>query len=139
MERREAIRGLVATAALAMTGCGPAYYGRPPPGPPPVPAWHYDYYYYPHVDVYFHVYSGYYYYVIGGAWRRTRVLPPHIHLDPRYRINLNIRDDRPYVRHSEHRRAYPPPPQYRGDPRRDREERQYNLRLYEEYRKRRGP
>lgn len=135
MDRRGAIRMLAGGAALALAGCGPAYYGRPPPRP----AWHYDYYYYPHVDVYFHVYSGYYYYVVGGAWNRARALPPHIHLDPRYRVSLSIRDDRPYVQHPQHRRAYPPPPQFRADPRRDREERQHNLRLYQDYQKRRGP
>lgn len=139
MDRREAMRLLAGGAAAALAGCGPAYYGAPPPGPRPRPVGYYEYYYYPYADVYFHVYTGYYYYVVGGTWHRARALPPRYVLDPRYRVQLTIRDDRPYVHHSDHRRAHPPPPQFRPDPRRDRDERQRNLRIYEDYQKRRRP
>lgn len=138
MDRREAIRMLAGGAAIALAGCGPAYYGAPPPRPVR-PAWYYDYYYYPHTEVYFRVYTGYYYYLVGGTWRRSRVLPPQYVLDPRFRVLLRIQDDRPYVHRAEHMRRYPPPPQYRADRNRDREERQHNLRLYEDYQKRRRP
>lgn len=134
MDRRGMFRILAGGAAMALAGCAPVYYG-----PEPRPDWRYDYYYYPHVDVYFHVYSGYYFYRDRDAWRRTRVLPSVYVLDPRYRVNLRIRDDRPYVRHPQHRQAYPPPPQFRPDRNRDRQERQYHTRQHEEYRKRRGP
>lgn len=133
MDRREMMRILAGGAAIAVTGCGPAYYQAPPPRP----AWYYDYYYYPHVGVYFHIYSGYYYYPVDGRWHRARTLPSRIYLDPRVRVRLDIKADRPYVRYDRHRRAYPPPRQYRPDPRRNREERQHNLRQHEQYRRRR--
>lgn len=134
MERRKLI-GLLGGACVAaispgLAGCyGPAPYGPPDPWPPQ----YYDYYYYPHVDVYFHIYTGWYYYRSGSVWWRVRRLPPHIHLDHRYRRPIVIRDDLPYRRHPQHRKTYPPPRDWRPEPRRDRQERDDNRRQHEEY------
>jgi hypothetical protein len=66
----------------------------------------YGYYYYPNVNVYFHIDTGYFYYRTGSAWHRSRSLPRHIHLDRRHRRRLSIREPRPYDRNREHRRRY---------------------------------
>jgi hypothetical protein len=87
------------------------------------------------MDVYFHIYTGWYYYRSGGIWWRTRTLPPQVHLDPRYRKRIVVRNEPPYRRPPEPREAYPPP-DWRPDPRRDREEREHNRRVHEEYLKR---
>lgn len=137
MERRKLI-GLLGGAGIAaifpgLAGCyGPAPYGPPHPTPPQ----YYDYYYYPHVDVYFHIYTGWYYYRSGDVWRRTRRLPPHIRLDPRYRRPIVVRDDPPHRKYPEHRKTYPPPRDWRPEPRQDRRERDDNRRQHEEYLKR---
>ena len=160
------LTGALATLVLpGLWGCtGPYYYEAPPPyGYPP---YYYDYYYYPHVDVYFHIYSGDYWYHDGPYWHRVHRLPPHIHLDPRYRVIIRIPDEPPYRHYDEHRRKYPLPPKPRPEPRvppqtrpqpgmpppqippsrereeraardRDREERERNFRKYEEYGKKR--
>jgi len=108
------LTGALAAAVLpGLAGCGP-YYGTPPP---PYPPYYYDYYYYPPVDVYFHIYTGYYWYRDGPSWHHVRKLPPHIYLDPRYRVVIRVPDDRPYKYHAEHRKRYPPPPQPRPEPR----------------------
>ena len=135
MERRKLI-GLLGGAGIAaivpgLSGCyGPGDYGPPHPPPPP---YYYDYYYYPPVNVYFHIHTGRYYYRSGNVWWRTRRLPPHIYLDPRYRRPIVIRDDPPYKRYPQHREAYPPPRDWRPEPRSDREERDHNNRQHEEY------
>ncbi len=135
MERRKLI-GLLGGACMAaitpgLAGCyGPAPYG------PPYPPQYYDYYYYPHVDVYFHIYTGWYYYQSGGVWSRARHLPPHIRLDHRYRRPIVIRDDPPHRQHPRHRKTYPPPRDWRPEPHRDRRERDDNRRQHEEYLKR---
>ncbi len=155
------LTGALAVALLpALPGCVEPYHDAPPP--PRFPPYYYDYYYYPHVDVYFHIYSGHYWYRDGPYWRRVRRLPPHIHLHPRYRVVLRVYDEYPHRRYDEHRKEYPPPqprpqpgppPQGRPQPgppqpppsgrlheefdwqERDREERRYNTRQYEEYRR----
>ena len=135
MNRRKLI-GLLGGACMAafapgLAGCyGPAPYG------PPYPPQYYDYYYYPHVDVYFQIYTGWYYYRSDNVWWRARHLPPHIRLDPRYRRPIVIREDQPYRQHPQHRAAYPPPSEWRPEPHRDRQERDDNRRQHEEYLKR---
>ena len=108
------LAGALAAAVLpGLPGCvGPPYAGPPPRGYPP---WYDDYYYYPHVGVYFHIYSGHYWYRHGPRWRRVRRLPPHIRLHPRHRVHLRVPGEHPYRRHDEHRRRYPPPPEPRPD------------------------
>lgn len=66
----------------------------------------YDYYFYPNVAVYVQISTGFYFYEDHGRWIRVRQLPPHIHLDNRYRRQLIIRDPYPYVRYTEHARQY---------------------------------
>jgi hypothetical protein len=112
MVERSRIRLL--TGALAsvllpgLSGCVWPPYERPPSRG--YPAQYYDYYYYPHEEVYYHIYTDRYYYRDGPVWWHSRRPPDHIRLDPGYRIWLKIRDDRPWRRHHEHRRKYPPPP-----------------------------
>ena len=81
----------------------------------------YDYYYYPDVNVYFGLGSGHYFYVANNVWVRRRYLPPHIHLHPRYRRPVLIRDPRPYRFNKEHRHrfrgAHPPSRKHRLPPR----------------------
>lgn len=146
MDRRQLIRslagGLAVTLAPGLAAC--TYRGYyPTQGPRIYPPYYYDYYYYPHVGVYFHPYSGDYHYYSQGNWRRTRALPRHIYLDPWYRRKVIIRDKRPYDRYREHQRIYPSPPvQHRDrvqdrDRARDRQEREHNTKQYQKYQ--RGP
>jgi len=132
--RRASLSLTVAAVMLLAAACnGPAYRAGPA-------AYSHDYYYYPHTDVYYRIYTGDYYYRSGDDWLRVRVLPRSVYLDPRVRVTLRIDDPRPYVRHREHRAAHPPPPGYRFVPDRDRDraEREHNLRRHEEYRERYG-
>ncbi len=85
--------------------------------PPPRPNHYYDYWYYPHRRVYFHIYTGWYFYHHRGSWRRVRRLPSHMRLDWRRRHLLNIRERKPWQRHDEHRRKYPPSAEPRRSPR----------------------
>jgi hypothetical protein len=98
MNRRRVISGLAAMGGLGLAfglgGCTvverdgrPRYASRP--------AYYYDYYYYPHMDVYFHLFSGDYYYRRDGRWLRARTLPPGKWIDRRYRVRLRIEDEVP--------------------------------------------
>jgi len=118
-------------AAAALTACvsypygaQPAYYGTSP--------YYYDYYYYPHADVYFQLYTGEYYYRSGGAWRHSRSLPRNVYLDRRDREQLHIKSRSPYA-HDRDRRSVQRPA-YQRNPAQNRQERQYNERRHEEYR-----
>jgi hypothetical protein len=134
MVERSRIRLLAGAAASlllpGLSGCGETPCKGPPPSYRPYyayppyyypsyyyPFYYYDYYYYPYWRVYFHIYSGWYYYHDHDHWRRARRLPPHIHLDKRHRRLLRIRDRKPWLRHDEHRRKYPPPPEPTARPR----------------------
>ena len=127
--------------SLLLSGCvyGPPYYG-----PPPYYHYHpniYDYYYYPHAQVYFHFTTGIYYYRDGGVWITARTLPPHIHLDAHDRVRVQINSDRPYSKFNDYARSYKPEPNYRIDPEQSRKEREANQRWFQEYKKRypKGP
>jgi len=96
----------------------------------------YDYYYYPNVGVYFSLYSGDYFYRRDNHWVSVRVLPRHIHVDPRIRRTLVVHDDAPYRKYEQHRERYRPRPDFKSDPVRDRLEREHNRRQHEEYRRR---
>ena len=121
---------LVGVALLGFTACtyAPRYDDRP--------AYRSDYHYYPSLGVYFHLFSGDYYYRDGDRWLRTRVLPRHIVLDHRLRRPLVIREPVPYRHHASHRERYGPPPDLRRDARNDRFEREHNERRHREYRER---
>jgi len=110
MHRRQFIRLLSTKAAISLgfglVGC--VYYeDYPQEQIYSYPSSYYDYYYYPDVNVYFHIHTGYFYHQDGGAWRRSRSLPRHIHLSRRHRRRVSIRGQRPYDRNREHRRRYP--------------------------------
>lgn len=128
------VGGLASVVLPGLPGCiGPPYDGPPPPRP----HYHPDYYYYPYADVYFHLYTGWYFYRDRNVWHRVRRLPPRIHLDPRRRHSLRIPEGKPWRRHDEHRRKYPArPPRRRRNPDADREERERNRRRYDEHRQR---
>lgn len=96
----------------------------------------YHYHYYPSTRVYFHLSSGHYYYRDGDHWRRTRELPHQHRLDRRDRVRLWMSDDKPYLRHQEHREKYRPRAHYLRDENRDREERRFNRQRHERYRNR---
>ena len=123
---------------LGLAGCVYDPYYPPPSsgyvyGAGPEVIYH-DYYYYPSVQVYFHISTGYYWYLSGSRWIYTRYLPAHIHLHPRDRIKITAPRDRPYKYHQEHQKRYRPAPDYRPDTRFDREEREHNRLRYDEYR-----
>lgn len=128
-----------AAAALALGACAP----YPPRHGPPYgayPSYYYDYYYYPHADVYFHIYTGEYYYRSGGHWQRAKALPRGIYLDPHDRRQLHIRDTRqPYRYQQQHRETERARPGYRYErsPRLNQQEREHNRQRYDDYRKRR--
>lgn len=96
-------------------------------------AYVHDYYYYPQFGVYFHLYSGHYYYRDGNSWVRVRVLPRHIYLDHRVRRPLVIRDAAPYRQHEAHRERYRTPQDLKRDRAHDRQEREHNRRRHQEY------
>lgn len=109
MERRSFLRFLAAGGAIALApglaACtyreyeGHGVWYRYPYG-------YYDYYYYPDVNVYFHLRSGYYYYPRNGVWIRSRDLPDHYHLKPAFRRRLVIRHPNPYEHNVDHRREW---------------------------------
>lgn len=121
---------------MVITGCaydphytGPAHRAYYPYYYP----YYYDYYYYPSVRVYFNYSTGYYYYPYRKRWIRSRTLPHHIHLDPRDRVIHRIENDKPYLKHEEHRKKYQARPSYRADPEIHRKEQTHNMRLYQQH------
>lgn len=121
-------------AAATLSGCEP-YYVHPGPPHPAYPPQYYDYYYYPGADVYFHIYTGEYYYRSGDRWHRARTLPKSRYLDPHDRRRLEVREGKPYQQDREHRRTVAPAPQrrYERNRRLDQQERERNRKRYEEY------
>ena len=117
---------------VGSTGCSHA------PRHDDVETYRYDYYYYPHVGVYFHLHSGHYYYRDGRSWVRVYALPQHIALDHRVRRTLMIREAEPYHRHEKHRQHYRLSRDFRLDRAHDRAERDHNHRQHQEYRRRSG-
>jgi hypothetical protein len=125
---------------LGLSACvyDPYYHG---PGParhtyyPYYYPFYYDYYFYPSVQVYFNFSTGYYYYLKGKRWIRTKVLPPHIHLDPRERVTTRVEGDKPYLKNEQHLRQYKTRPDYRPNPQLHRKEQLQNLKSYELHKK----
>ncbi len=105
MERRDfvklAMAGALTATAFALPGCEEVYLERPYS-----PSRRFDYYYYPDINVYFHISSGRYYYFWDGVWIYSRVLPSYYYLDPVYRVVIVITDRYPYLRNREHRRKF---------------------------------
>lgn len=148
MIKRHARRSFVALLAIAIAiavGLQACTYVAHPARPATQlhPPQYYDYYYYPDVDVYYHIYLGSYYYRAGRNWVKVRVLPSHIHLDHQYRVPVHVMHDTPYVKHEEHWQKYRPrvkPRMGREEDRRvrDQMERRHNSRQYEEYHRKQG-
>ena len=115
---------------IGLSGC--AYYG-PAPGPAP-----YDYYYYPSASVYFNIHSGYYDYYSDGHWRRSKTLPPNIHLSPQDRHHVQTREPEPYHHDNEYRERFKPNPNFRPDRDQDRQARDFDRRSHDEYEKGHG-
>lgn len=85
------------------------------------PAWgpvgydYVNYYYFPDIDVYYNVNSGFYYYFDRGRWISTRYLPyiyANYDLYGLYKVVLNIND--PWMYNNIHRRDYARYIGYRG-------------------------
>ena len=129
-----AVVSVLVGASMLSAGCVYDPYYGPPPHRHYYPHY-YDYYYYPYANVYFRFTTGTYYYLDGGVWISTRVLPPHIHIDASNRVRIRVDSDRPYLKHDEHVRIYKPRPNYRVDVERSRKEREANQRWYQEYKK----
>ena len=104
MQRRHFIKlfwaGTLGAVGLGLSGCE-AYDSS-------VRAGRYDYDYYPESDVYYHSWTGAYFYFGNGIWIRSRTLPIHIVLNRSYRRRIYITDRYPYSRNREHRRTFPP-------------------------------
>ncbi|MGA7802893.1 MAG: hypothetical protein WCC36_19005 [Gammaproteobacteria bacterium] len=129
---------LALLAAAALAACVAYPYQGAPPSYAQSP-YYYDYYYYPHADVYFQLYTGEYYYRSGGSWRRSRSLPNTIYLDGRNRSQLRIPGNTPYGRDRDRRSVQRAPgPSYQRNPTQNREARRYNERRHEEYRQKYG-
>jgi hypothetical protein len=146
--RRMFLAGFAVPAAaglvLALDACAVKTY---PPAPfLDYPNYYYDYYYYPNVDVYYHLFSGDYFYRRNNSWYRTRSLPPNVWLNQRYRFQLHTKTDRPYEHDKEYYTRYAKPKEWQRDKnrsRRDQEsdnrrERQHNLDQHIEYHRRHG-
>ena len=130
---RNIMFSVVVGMPLLLAGCvyDPLYYG-PPPRTSYYPHY-YDYYYYPSAHVYFQFTTGLYFYLDSGVWVTARVLPPHIHIDPRDRVRIQVETDKPYQKFPEHKRIYKPGPDYRPDNSRSEREREANKRWYREF------
>ncbi len=131
------ICAVVFAATLGSVSCAP-YHGAPHVYAPAYREYPHHYHYYPSTGVYFHLYTGYYYYHSDGHWVRTKKLPPRLYLSDRDRVRIWSDAYRPYYRYDTHRKKYPPRPSYHSDPHRNSAERSYNLRRYEEYHKKYG-
>ena len=109
MHRRSFLKMLTGSGAIligaSISGC--VVHSEPPHKQRPVHVERdYDYYYYPNVNVYFHISSGFYYYWHRDIWVRARNLPRQYHLNHGHRKRLRIRDRHPYTRNHEHRREH---------------------------------
>ncbi|HSH42455.1 MAG TPA: hypothetical protein VK973_10075 [Arenicellales bacterium] len=136
LRSRAAAAALLASIAVLVSGCAYDVYHPGPRYSSTVqyrPAYTYDYHYYPSARVYFHLYSGYYYYRPYNTWLRVRTLPPNIYLGPQERVQVRIWSNKPYLRHQVHSQRYRPHPDFRRDPRHDRYERRYNDRHHQLY------
>lgn len=66
------------------------------------------YHYYPAAEVYFDLERRVYFYLSDGRWIMSAALPLAVDVELGARVALEMDTDRPYVRHDEHRKKYPP-------------------------------
>ena len=132
---RCAVFSIFVSFSALLAGCvhDPLYYG--PPAHSHYYPRHFDYYYYPSAQVYFHFTTGFYYYLDSGVWIKIKVLPPHIYLDARDRVQIKIESDKPYLQYPDHTRTYKSRPNYRVDKDRGNKEREANRLWFREYEK----
>lgn len=68
---------------------------------------HVDYYYLPEADVYYSVSKNQYIYLQNGKWVFRKSLPArHRNIDLYKTYKVVINENKPYLRHSEHRKEY---------------------------------
>ncbi|NWF52727.1 MAG: hypothetical protein HXY47_06550 [Nitrospirae bacterium] len=82
-------------------------------GPPPwAPAHGYRakhiYYYYPSTYVYFDIDRKVYFFMEGGIWKTSPVLPPVVIVDPDEHVVIELDTDKPYHHFKQHQKKYPP-------------------------------
>ena len=68
----------------------------------------YSYRYYPSNEIYFDTGRGIYFYYRNGSWSVSASLPGGISLNVNDYVTLELESDRPYIRHHEIRKKYPP-------------------------------
>ena len=127
---KRGILALIIILSMSVSGCivrghvdGPVVY----------PPHYYNYYYYPGVQVYFHIATGSYFYFDNGIWIKARILPSHIHLHSHNRVNVNVRDSKPYIRQPEHIKKYKPDTRYKPTKKYDQKERKSNIKYHKDY------
>lgn len=115
----------LALAAAGLTGCegarvgagttpGGGYEDRGPGHGPPdhAPAHGYrakhKYKYYPDAQVYYDTGRGVYFYYRNGGWHMSAELPSNLSVTLGDSVTLEMDTDKPYARHDEHMREYPP-------------------------------
>jgi hypothetical protein len=91
---------------LAVSGCFPVFVDEP--SAPRGQGGKYEYYYYRDSGVYYDHDRNVYFYPDGGHWRESSTLPSNIHVDKGRHEVLRMDEDRPYVRHDEVIKKYPP-------------------------------
>lgn len=107
--------------ALSLSGCfvsgGGVHVGFPVAhhhgGPPAHAPAHghrvkHHYHYYPSVGVYFDIERQVYFHLSSDVWHMTATLPHHLKVSLGSHVTLDMDSDRPYVKHKEHKRKYPP-------------------------------
>lgn len=113
---RKALAVMVALSML-LTACGTtvgtrSYYHHP------THVW-YDYYYYPTLDIYLEIDSGYYWHRSHDHWVRVKHLPPRFNTHGHKREFLRLDIDQPYRQHKEHYKHYHPGQHEQSDAHKD--------------------
>ena len=68
----------------------------------------YQYHYYPSCSIYFDVNRNLYFYLSGENWKLSAELPSKLKVKLGDHVSLELETDRPYTKHKEHKKKYPP-------------------------------
>ena len=68
----------------------------------------YQYHYYPSCSIYFDVSRNLYFYLSGENWKLSAELPSKLKVNLGDHVSLELETDRPYTKHKEHKKKYPP-------------------------------
>jgi hypothetical protein len=68
----------------------------------------FTYKYFPDTQVYFDPARGLYFYMKGENWQTSVSLPGDVRLDPESAVTIEEDTDKPYLKHSKHKKKYPP-------------------------------